>query len=214
MIMTNSGTEDFATPKPSSLITRILQIASDPDSIILDSFAGSGTTAHAVLKLNQTDGGNRKFIMIEMEDYAETITAERVRRVIKGYGPEGKEVPGTGGGFSYLKLGPTVFTADGKLNPEVDDAALRQYLWYAETKTALPSIKHRHPFLLGSCRGIAYYFFYKKGEETTLDYGFLKTITERDDQFVIYADACSLDSEYLKSRSIQFKKIPRDIPRY
>jgi adenine-specific DNA-methyltransferase len=204
----------FITPKPTKIIERILQIASDPDSIILDSFAGSGTTAHAVLKLNQADGGNRRFIMIEMEDYAETITAERVRRVIAGYGPEEKKVAGTGGGFSYLTLGPAVFSADGKLNPDVEDEALREYLWYAETKTALPKAKKNHPHCLGSCRGISYYFFYKKGEETTLDYAFLKTITEKDDQYVIYADACSLDGEYLKSRGIQFKKIPRDIPRY
>lgn len=204
----------FTTPKPSRLIEKVLRIASQNGDIILDSFAGSGTTAHAVLKLNQADGGNRRFIMIEMEDYAETITAERVRRVIAGYGPEEKKIAGTGGGFSYLTLGPAVFSADGKLNPDVEDEALREYLWYAETKTALPKAKKNHPHCLGSCRGISYYFFYKKGEETTLDYAFLKTITEKDDQYVIYADACSLDGEYLKSRGIQFKKIPRDIPRY
>lgn len=81
----------FDTPKPSRLIERVLQIASDKDSIILDSFAGSGTTAHAVLNMNKADGGNRKFILIEMMDYAESITAERVRRVINGYG-EGKRL--------------------------------------------------------------------------------------------------------------------------
>nr|WP_258285584.1 site-specific DNA-methyltransferase [Fibrobacter succinogenes] len=75
----------FDTPKPTRLIERILQIATDKNSIILDSFAGSGTTAHAVLNMNKQDGGNRKFILVEMEDYADSITAERVRRVIKGY---------------------------------------------------------------------------------------------------------------------------------
>ncbi len=204
----------FPTPKPTRLINRILQIASDPDSIILDSFAGSGTTAHAVLKLNQEDGGNRKFIMIEMEEYAETITAERVRRVITGYGAEGKEVNGTGGGFSYITLGPTIFTAEGELNPEVEEKALRQYIWYAETKKALPVKKQKHQYLLGSAIGVAYYFYYMKGEETTLDYAFLKTIKDKEEQYVIYADSCSLDADYLKSRNIQFKKIPRDIPRY
>ena len=78
----------FSTPKPVELIQRILQIASDPDSIILDSFAGSGTTAHAVLNLNKADGGHRKFILVEMGDYADNITAERVKRVIKGYDSE------------------------------------------------------------------------------------------------------------------------------
>ena len=76
---------DFPNPKPIGTIERVLRIASDKDSIILDSFAGSGTTAHAVLNLNKQDGGNRKFILVEMEDYAENITAERVRRVINGY---------------------------------------------------------------------------------------------------------------------------------
>ncbi len=75
----------FNTVKPSRLVRRILQIATDPDSIILDSFAGSGTTAHAVLAQNKEDGGNRRFILVECEDYADNITAERVRRVINGY---------------------------------------------------------------------------------------------------------------------------------
>ena len=75
----------FITPKPSTLLKRIVQIATDKDSIILDSFAGSGTTAHAVLALNKEDGGNRRFVLIECEDYVDAITAERVRRVIKGY---------------------------------------------------------------------------------------------------------------------------------
>ena len=60
----------------------------DSNSIILDSFAGSGTTAHAVLNMNKIDGGNRKFILVEMGNYADTITAERVKRVINGYGTE------------------------------------------------------------------------------------------------------------------------------
>ncbi|HQA02639.1 MAG TPA: site-specific DNA-methyltransferase, partial [Thermomonas sp.] len=77
---------DFATPKPSLLIQRILQIASDKDSIILDSFAGSGTTAHAVLKQNAEDGGNRRFILVEMDEgIARDVTAERVKRVAQGY---------------------------------------------------------------------------------------------------------------------------------
>ena len=89
MELKSLGIEGFATPKPTRLIERILQIATDPDSIILDSFAGSGTTAHAVLKANASDGGYRRFICIELMDYADTITAERVKRVINGYG-EGK----------------------------------------------------------------------------------------------------------------------------
>jgi adenine-specific DNA-methyltransferase len=73
------------TPKPVPLIERVMELGSDPDALILDSFAGSGTTAHAVLKANAKDGGTRRFILVEGEDYADTLTAERVRRAIKGY---------------------------------------------------------------------------------------------------------------------------------
>jgi len=83
--------EIFATPKPLRLIQRILEIATDADSLVLDSFAGSGTTAHAVSALNKKDGGNRRFILVECEDYADKLTAERVRRVIKGYKYQGTQ---------------------------------------------------------------------------------------------------------------------------
>lgn len=81
----------FDTPKPVRLIERIINIAAKENSIILDSFAGSGTTAHAVLEANRKDGGNRRFILVECEDYADTLTAERVRRVIKGYAFKGTQ---------------------------------------------------------------------------------------------------------------------------
>ena len=100
----------FSNPKPHTLIKRILQIGTDPDSIILDSFAGSGTTAHAVLALNKEDRGNRKFILIECEDYADTITAERVRRVINGV-PDASNATlreGLGGTFTYCTLGKPI----------------------------------------------------------------------------------------------------------
>lgn len=80
-----AGEDTFITPKPVRLVDRIISVAATPDSIILDSFAGSGTTAHAVLEANKRDGGNRRFILVEMEDYADRLTAERVRRVINGY---------------------------------------------------------------------------------------------------------------------------------
>jgi adenine-specific DNA-methyltransferase len=82
----NTSDDVFITPKPTRLIQRILQIATDKDSLILDSFAGSGTTGHAVLKQNAEDGGNRRFILVEMDEaIARNVTAERVRRVAQGY---------------------------------------------------------------------------------------------------------------------------------
>lgn len=89
-IMSGEGTE-FFTPKPTRLLARILELATDENSIILDSFAGSGTTAHAVLAANHKDGGNRRFILVECEEYADTLTAERVRRVINGYSFTGSQ---------------------------------------------------------------------------------------------------------------------------
>ncbi len=97
----------FDNPKALGLLQRILTIAADKNAIILDSFAGSGTTAHAVLALNKEDGGNRRFILVECEDYASKITAERVRRVINGV-PKAKDENlknGLGGSFAYCTLG-------------------------------------------------------------------------------------------------------------
>lgn len=79
------------TPKPVPLIERVLELASEANSLILDSFAGSGTTAHAVLKANAKDNGHRRFILVEGEPYADTLTAERVRRAIQGYAWEGTQ---------------------------------------------------------------------------------------------------------------------------
>lgn len=104
------GKKLFDFPKPVGLIKRLLQISTNQNDVILDSFAGSGTTAHAVLALNKEDGGNRKFILVECEDYADKITAERVRRVIKGV-PNAKDEKlreGLGGTFSYFELGDPI----------------------------------------------------------------------------------------------------------
>ena len=101
------GKQEFDTPKPTPLIKRILEISTAKSDLILDSFAGSGTTAQAVLDLNKEDGGNRKFILVECEDYANKITAERVRRVIKGVrnGRDEDLKQGLGGSFTYCTLG-------------------------------------------------------------------------------------------------------------
>ncbi|MEX6726098.1 site-specific DNA-methyltransferase [Parapedomonas caeni] len=85
------GEKPFETPKPRQLIERILELSCGPDAIVLDSFAGSGTTAHAVLAANEKDDGNRRFILVEMENYADRLTAERIRRVIKGYDFKGTQ---------------------------------------------------------------------------------------------------------------------------
>lgn len=206
------GKTTFDTPKPTRLLQFILTIATNKDSIILDSFAGSGTTAQAVLNMNKADGGNRKFICIEMMDYADTITAERVKRVINGYGEGKKTVDGTGGNFSYYELGEPMLV-DDKLNNAVSTEKIREYIYYMETKQALPEAAADEPMLLGVHHGAAYYFNYEKDASTTLNAAFLKSIKTQAEAYVIYADTCVLSENKLQQFHITFKKIPRDIAR-
>ena len=202
---------DFPNPKPVGTIERILSIATDKNSIILDSFAGSGTTAHAVLNLNK-DGGNRKFILIEMEDYATTITAERVKRVIKGYGTEAKPVEGTGGDFSFYELGEPVFLENDLLNEVIGIERIHEYVWFSETKSNYT--KQDEHYLLGVKEQTAYYFYYDTNAMTTLDESFLRQLKTKAEQYIIYADNCLLDEKLMSKYHIIFKKIPRDITRF
>lgn len=206
------GQKIFNTPKPTALLCEILKLATKNNDIILDSFAGSGTTAHAVLKMNREDGGNRKFICVEMMDYAETVTAERVKRVIKGYGEGKNAVEGTCGSFTYYELGADLFDEDGNLNDAVGIDKMRQYIWFMETQQPLAPAEEAGSFL-GVYHDTAYYFNYDSSAATVLDYKFLQTIQIRASAYVIYADSCLLSEDELVKYNITFKKIPRDIER-
>lgn len=217
------GSSDFdTTPKPVRLIERVLQICSSKNSLVLDSFGGSGTTAHAVLKLNAQDGGNRRFILCEMMDYAETITAERVRRVMNGYGEAAKAVEGTGGAFDFYSVGAALFKEDKNLNEEVGAEAIRDYVAYTEsipTEKQLGAGNPVSPYALGSTDTALCVFYYERDRVTTLDIDFLgqlkiKNLPSRPEQFVIYADKCALDKDFLYKHGITFKRIPRDITRF
>ncbi|MBQ6744395.1 MAG: site-specific DNA-methyltransferase [Acidaminococcaceae bacterium] len=206
----------FDTVKPIEIVTYLLKHMTDSDSIVLDSFAGSGTTAHAVLSLNKKDGGNRKFILVEMMDYADSITAERVKRVINGYGEGEKTVEGTGGSFTYYELGESLFDEDGNLNANVPAEKIREYVWYMETKLPLPhemETANDNAAFLGVCNHTAYYFHYDANCGTTLDHEFLSSVRTEEESYVIYADACALSDAFLTKNHIIFKKIPRDIER-
>jgi len=224
-------TKIFDHPKPSKTIEHIINISTNSNDLILDSFSGSGTTAHAVLNLNKKDDGNRKFILIEMEEYAETITAERVKRVIKGYGT----TEGTGGSFDYYELGQPLFNEDGNLNETVGIEKIRQYVFYTETKQSLSEsgfsefkneqdfsnsentanpVNSDSDYFLGKHNDTAYYFNYERDEVTTLDHAFLATIKTKAEQYVIYADNCLLTKDFMTRHNIIFKKIPRDITRF
>ena len=210
-----NGRNIFDYPKDVSLIEYIINFLCSPNDIILDSFAGSGTTAHAVLNLNKKDKGNRKFILVEMEEYAENITAERVRRVMKGYGEGKNAVVGTGGAFDYYELGERMFDEDQNLNERIGEEKIREYIYYTETKRHLDRERtEAAKYLLDTYNATGYYIYYEKERLTTLSIDTLGIVTERAEQYVIYADICTVPPQVLAARNITFKKIPRDIKRF
>ena len=203
----------FSGPKPQRLMQRLLTLANlKADSVVLDFFSGSASTAHAVMSKNAEDGGHRKFILVEMMDYADSITAERVKRVIKGYGEGKNAVEGTGGNFSFYDLGEPLLVGDC-LNEAVAPEKIREYIWFMETKQPYAPPIGDNPYYLGKHNSTGYYFYYEPQRVTVLDYAFLSTITEKADGTVIYADRCSISEDKLAKMGVTFKKIPRDISR-
>lgn len=209
----------FLTPKPTRLIERILQIATDKDSIILDSFAGSGTTGHAVLKQNAVDGGNRRFLLVEMESgICRDITAERVRRVAAGYtNAKGEKVRGLGGGFQYCRLSEEpLFDATGAVREDVRFGQLAEFVWFAETGSGFHG-KADSP-LLGVHAGTAIYLLYNGIlEDKSVNGGNVLTgpvldiLPVHDGPKVIYAAANRLGQSRLMREQIVFKQTPYDL---
>ena len=152
-----------------------------------------------------------------MEDYANTITAERVKRVINGYGEDKKAVEGTGGSFNYYQLGEPLFLEDDILNEAVGIENILKYIWYSETRTAYNPKAHslvEENYRIGSKDQTDYYFYYAKDAVTTVDYDFMAKIKHKASQYIIYADNCLLDAAFMLKHHIIFKKIPRDITRF
>ncbi|WP_288738204.1 site-specific DNA-methyltransferase [uncultured Enorma sp.] len=207
------GRSLFDTPKPTRLIERVLQIATDRGALVLDSFAGSGTTAHAILNANKADSGNRRFILVELDNYADTVTAERVRRVIAGYGEGNNAVEGVDSGFSYYELGPALFRGDGTLSPDVTRADLARYVWATETRAPYEDLTGEHPYLLGEHAGAVYYLAWEPGEETALTYGLLRGLPRKGSPTVIYADRCAIAPERLDEMGVVFRRVPDQIAR-
>lgn len=221
--------EVFSTPKPTRLIRRILQIATNPGDLVLDSFAGSGTTGHAVLKLNQEDGGNRRFILVELEpEIARHITAERLRRVIQGYtwtdqrGNERHE-EGLGGGFRYCTLGATIFNSDGSINPTVTWEDLARHIWFTETRTPWPGLPSpsegeglgvRVETCLGTFNGVAYYLYFNGVGGNVFGPPQLDELPKDEVPKVVYADTLSVESAELDEHKVTFKQIPYDVKVY
>ena len=207
------GQKVFDFPKDVALIQYLINFLCDEKAIILDSFAGSGTTANAVLELNKKDNGNRKFILVELSDYAENVTAERVRRVIKGVPTN--NIQGSGGSFDFYELGEPLFLEDGNLNEAVGEEKIREYIFFSETQENLPQRNPKNKYFMGNVFETAYYFYYEPKALTTLNHDTLRQIVkDRSEQYVIYADICTLTEEEMNRLHIIFKKIPRDINRF
>ena len=212
----------FPYPKPVGLIKKVLQIATNDNSIILDSFAGSGTTAHAVLELNKEDGGNRKFILVEQEDYANTTTAERVRRIIKGVKIVKNEnlKNGLGGTFSYFELGPTIemeSILQGKNLPSYEEFA--RYIFYTATGEEFNEKKiNEKTGFIGETKNYELYMFYKpdvewlKRNALTLD-GVKAMPKFKGKQRLVFAPAKYVDDYTCLENRIDFCQLPYEIYR-
>ncbi len=209
----------FDFPKPVELVEELLSFTTNGDDIVLDSFAGSGTTGQAVLSLNRADGQRRRFVLTEMKpSIAREITSERIRRVSQGYTRgKGDNMPGLGGGFRYAKLGHELFTAGGRINTEVKFADLARFVWFMETGTPLPTKRPASP-LLGVHAGRAIYLLYNGilkdksvGGGNVLTSPLLAELPPHDGPKTIYGTRCPIMPERRRTLRIDFKQLPHQI---
>lgn len=208
----------FENAKPSLLIKYLLSLTTDDSDIILDSFAGSGTTGHAVLELNKEDGGNRKFILVELEDnIAENITTERLKRVIQGYSykkgnNEQVKVEGLSGGFKFLELAKPLFDRHKQIIGQPSYEDLAGYVYFVETHKAVNWEKaNRNDWYIGEDGGVHYFIIYKSKGENELGEKFLEIARRYKGRKIVYAEALMLDDNELEKYDIVFKQIPYDI---
>jgi adenine-specific DNA-methyltransferase len=205
-----SGEDIFTTPKPVELLCRIAHVSADDDSIILDSFAGSGTTAHAVLELNNRDGGSRQFILVQQPfdtkenekdkfNICQKITAERVRRVINGYAYANQKgtktnVNGMGGSFVYARVGAPLFgeyREMGETLPAYEELA--KYIFYTETSHEFDrNGMNEKTGKIGEHAGTSYYLLYtpEGNHDQAMDLRWLAALdrTEKNRQLVVYCE--------------------------
>jgi len=217
----------FDFPKPYELISQLIEQTTEKDDIILDSFAGSGTTGHAVLAANAADGGNRRFILIEMEEKIATqVTAERLNRVINGYNKGGditKPVVGLGGGFRFCRLGEPLFDEWGDIRAEITFALMAAHVFFVETGQPLPKRVDSSSPLISTLGLKAVYLFYAPQSQgfaqssagNVLTLASLSTLPLPWPDFsgarIIYAEGCTVSPEKLASENITFKQIPYQI---
>ena len=218
------GSKVFAYPKPLSLVRSLVRAATRGSDMILDSFAGTGTTGHAVLDLNQEDEERRRFLLVEMEpDICEEITRVRLKAAAEGYSftkPKGGEahVEGLGGGFRFCRLGSALFDAAGSIADEVRFADLAAHVFFTETGSPIPKRADGKTPLLGVHQGRAVYLLFNGvlgdrrpagGNVLTHDVAqALPAHPAGNGASVVYGEACRLGPNSLARYGITFRQIP------
>lgn len=215
-----TGTSLFDTPKPEKLLAEVLQVATNPGDLVLDSFLGSGTTAAVAHKMG------RRWIGIEMGEHATTHCTPRLQKVIAGEQGGISAAVGWqgGGGFQLLQLGAPLFDEQGDIHPDVRFADLAAFIWMRETGTALPTYAATSPLpLLGVHEGTAYYLLFngilgdrRPASGNVLTTAVLQALTAlcgHDGPKVVYGEACRLGDAKLKAEGIAFKQLPHAVPR-
>lgn len=205
---------NFDYPKPIGLIKYLVSVFTpEKEGIIMDSFAGSGTTGHAVLELNQEDGGNRNFILVELEqEIAKKITAQRLTKIIKGY--ESSLFPsGTGQGFKYLDLNGLLYDYSGYVNHDAKYEDMAAYIYFTETKDYLDLSKIKNPYI-GSQESTHLFLFFKEKDKNILDEKALRETESYKGSKIIYADKCLIEEDKLAKQGVVFKQIPYELKKY
>jgi adenine-specific DNA-methyltransferase len=217
------GSQVFTFPKPTTLILELIRQVTKDQDIILDSFAGSGTTGHAVLDLNKQDGSARKFILAEMDEkICQNVTMNRLRKVIEGYAIDknGKKmsIDGLGGGFRFCNLDEPLFDEFGNIRTTVTFGDLASHVYFSETGSPLPKAASAKSTLLGVAGERAVYLLYngilgdKKPEGGNVLTGeVLRSLTPHSGPKVIYGEACRLGETRLRAEQITFKQTPYEI---
>ena len=219
------GRKVFAYPKPLSLVRSLIRAATRESDLVMDSFAGTGTTGHAVSELNSEDGGNRNFLLIEVDPaIAEEITAERLRRISLGYSitdqkGKARKVKGTGLGFRFCQLGEPLFDSQGRVSGVLRFVDLAQHVFFTETGEPLTKVPNgkRSP-LIGIHNGVAYYLLFngilgdrRPDGGNILTSAVLRELPAHDGVRVVFGEGCRLGSDRLKRERITFKQIPYEI---
>lgn len=214
------GSSPFDTPKPVRLVERVLQVAVGPDDLVLDSFAGSGTTGQAVLSLNKQDGGHRRFVLVEVDPkISRDITAKRMSRVTEGYKKgNGETVEGLGSGFRFCDLGDTLFDKDGKIRETVTFAEFARHVYFTETGEPLPGERVKKSPLIGAYQGTGIYLLYNGvlGDKSVnggnvLTRQVLAQLPKFNGQKVIYCAGNLLGPDRLRVERIIVRQTPYEV---